>query len=386
MSPPTGEKYSLPPVFGTQGQITQLLDPIMAERFKDLSQHGKVMAEYVWIGGTGSDLRCKTRVLDSVPNSVEDLPVWNYDGSSTGQAPGDDSEVFLIPRAIYRDPFRGGDNILVLADTYEPPRVLPNGKVSPPVPLPTNSRHACAEAMDKAAAHEPWFGIEQEYTVLDARTKWPLGWPSNGFPGPQGPYYCAAGAGCAIGRDLIEAHLKACLFAGINVSGVNAEVMPSQWEYQVGPCTGIESGDQMWMSRYILIRCAELYNVEVSFDPKPVPGDWNGAGGHVNYSNKATRTAETGWAAIQQQVEKLGKRHAVHIAAYGEGNERRLTGKHETSSMNDFSWGVANRGASVRVGRLVPVEKCGYYEDRRPASNLDPYVVTRLLVETTLLM
>ena len=134
------------------------------------------------------------------------------------------------------------------------------------------------------------------------------------------------------------------------------------------------------MSRYLLLRCAELYNVEVTLDPKPIPGDWNGAGGHVNFSNNDTRAPEVGWDNIQKQVEKLGKRHAVHIAAYGEGNERRLTGKHETSSMNDFSWGVANRGCSIRVGRLVPVEKCGYYEDRRPASNLDPYVVTRLLV------
>jgi glutamine synthetase len=239
--------------------------------------------------------------------------------------------------------------------------------------------------MEKAKAQEPWFGIEQEYTVLNARTKWPLGWPTNGYPGPQGPYYCSAGAGASIGRDLVEAHLKACLYAGINCSGINGEVMPSQWEYQVGPCTGIDAGDQLWMSRYILLRVAELYNVEVTFDPKPVPGDWNGAGGHCNFSNNDTRKDGTGWDAIQSQIAKLEKKHALHIVAYGEGNERRLTGKHETSSMESFSWGVANRGASIRVGRLVPVEKSGYYEDRRPASNLDPYIVTRLLVQTTLL-
>jgi len=144
-------------------------------------------------------------------------------------------------------------------------------------------------------------------------------------------------------------------------------------------------GDHLWMARYILYRLAELYNIEVTFDPKPIPGDWNGAGGHCNFSTNATRAAPNGWQAIQDQIAKLEKRHAVHIAAYGEGNERRLTGKHETSSMHDFSWGVANRGASIRVGRLVPVEKCGYYEDRRPASNLDPYIVTRLIVESALL-
>ena len=272
-----------------------------------------------------------------------------------------------------------------MCDTYEPPKVNSDGTVSELVPLPTNSRYECAKHMEAAADQEPWFGIEQEYTVLNSKTKWPLGWPTCGFPGPQGPYYCSAGAGAAIGRDLVETHLKACCYAGIDISGVNAEVMPSQWEYQVGPCVGIAAGDQMMMSRYILLRCAELYNVEVTFDPKPIPGDWNGAGGHVNYSNNDTRAEGVGWDNIQKQIEKLGKRHAIHIAAYGEGNERRLTGKHETSSMHDFSWGVANRGCSIRVGRMVPVEKCGYYEDRRPASNLDPYVVTGLLVESTLL-
>jgi glutamine synthetase len=375
----------MPLVYGTTKTISPLLDMSVWDRFKDLPTNG-ICAEYVWIGGTGADLRCKTRVLAKAPTKPEELPNWNYDGSSTWQAPGEDSEVYLVPRAIYKDPFRGGDHILVMCDTYEPPRVKPDGTVVPMKPLPTNTRFACAEVMEKAKDEEPWFGIEQEYTLIDSNSKWPLGWPSCGYPGPQGPYYCSAGSGCAIGREVVETHLRACLFAGLKVSGINAEVMPAQWEYQVGPCTGIEMGDELWMSRYILYRVCELYNVEASVDPKPIPGDWNGAGGHTNYSTNSTRAANTGWDAIQAQVAKLEKRHAVHIAAYGEGNERRLTGKHETSSMHDFSWGVANRGCSIRVGRMVPVDKCGYYEDRRPASNLDPYVVTRLLVESTLLM
>ena len=377
-----GEPYTLPAVSGPKETIPTLLDTGLLSRFANLDQGGKIMAEYVWIGGTGADLRCKSRTLDKVFKSPADLPKWNYDGSSCGQAPGDDSEVFLIPCAIYRDPFRGGDNILVLCDAYEPPMAGQEGELKA---IPTNARALCAAAMEKAAAEEPWFGIEQEYTLLNTHTKWPLGWPTSGYPGPQGPYYCSAGAGAAIGRDIVEAHYKACIYAGINISGINAEVMPAQWEYQVGPCVGIDAGDMMWMSRYILLRIAELYNVDMTLDPKPIPGDWNGAGGHTNFSSKATRVAPTGWDAIQEQIAKLEKRHAVHIAAYGEGNERRLTGKHETSSIHDFSWGVANRGASIRVGRSVPVDKCGYYEDRRPASNLDPYVVTRLIVETTLL-
>jgi len=375
-------------VYGPVGEIRPFLDHSITMHYMNTipDQGGKIIAEYVWIGGTGADLRSKARTLAKVPTKPEELPHWNYDGSSTGQAPGTDSEVYLIPRAIFKDPFRMGDNILVMCDCYEPPRVNPDGTIGQPKPIPTNSRASCAAVMEKAKAEEPWFGIEQEYTLLNPLSKWPLGWPDNGYPAPQGPYYCSAGTGCSIGRDIADVHYKACLYSGINISGTNAEVMPSQWEYQVGPCLGMEGGDHMWMSRFLLERICEMYNVEVTFDPKPIPGDWNGAGGHVNYSNNATRAKGTGWDAIQEQIAKLEKRHAYHIAQYGEGNERRLTGKHETSSMHDFSWGVANRGASIRVGRMVPVEKCGYYEDRRPASNLDPYVVCKLLVETTLLM
>jgi glutamine synthetase len=349
----------------------------------NMQQRGRVMAEYIWTGGNGPlDLRCKTKCLDSKPSKPEDLPNWNFDGSSTNQAPGDDSEVLLIPRAIFPDPLRQGDNILVVCDTYDPHSLKP---------LPTNTRAPAKEIMDRAASEKPWFGIEQEYTLF--RDGVPLGWPTCrarsvggcttqiGYPGPQGPYYCSVGADVAFGRPLVEAHMKACLHAGVTISGVNGEVMPGQWEFQVGPCEGIDSGDHLLIARWLLLRLSEDFNIDVSFDPKPVPGDWNGAGCHTNFSTEAMRN-DGGFDVIVAAVEKLAERHHEHCNAYGEGNERRLTGLHETSSMEHFSWGVANRGASVRIPNSTNDAKKGYLEDRRPSSNMDGYVVTSMLVET----
>lgn len=230
----------------------------------------------------------------------------------------------------------------------------------------------------------PRYGIEQEYTLLQKDVNWPLGWPVGGFPGPQGPYYCGIGADKAFGRDIVDAHYKACLYAGINISGINGEVMPGQWEFQVGPAVGISAGDELWVARYILERITEIAGVVVSFDPKPIKGDWNGAGAHTNYSTKSMRNTG-GYDVIKKAIEKLGLRHKEHISAYGEGNERRLTGRHETADINTFCWGVANRGASIRVGRDTEKEGKGYFEDRRPASNMDPYVVTSMIAETTIL-
>merc|ERR1711988_702868 len=219
----------------------------------------------------------------------------------------------------------------------------------------------------------------------------PYGWPVGGFPSrPQGPYYCSIGTENAYGRPIVEAHYRACLYAGINISGINGEVMPGQWEYQVGPCTGIESGDQLMMSRYLLIRVCEQFGVVVSFDPKPIPGDWNGAGCHTNVSTNDTR-ASGGFNVIKKYMTRLGApgKQEEHIAAYdvsgGEDNKRRLTGLHETASIEKFSWGVANRGCSVRIPRSTEKDDKGYFEDRRPASNMDPYVVTGKIMETAVL-
>ncbi|URE24094.1 hypothetical protein MUK42_15831 [Musa troglodytarum] len=351
----------------------------------------KIIAEYIWVGGSGVDLRSKARTLSGPVTDPSQLPKWNYDGSSTGQAPGEDSEVILYPQAIFKDPFRKGNNILVMCDCY-----TPQGE-----PIPTNKRHNAAKIFSNpaVAAEEAWFGIEQEYTLLQKDVKWPIGWPIGGYPGPQGPYYCSAGADKAFGRDVVDAHYKACLYAGIDISGINGEVMPGQWEFQVGPCVGISAGDQLWVARYVLEpadrltryrldlreqRITEMAGVVLSLDPKPIQGDWNGAGAHTNYSTKSMRS-DGGYGVIKEAIEKLGRRHKEHIAAYGEGNERRLTGRHETADIDTFVWGVANRGASIRVGRDTEKSGKGYFEDRRPASNMDPYVVTSMIAETTIL-
>jgi glutamine synthetase len=332
----------------------------------------RILAEYVWIGGSGQDLRCKTRTLSKIPKGPEDLPVWNYDGSSTGQAPGHDSEVLMVPRSIFRDPFRLGNHILVMCDTYSPDMK----------PIPTNTRAPAKEIFDKAGEDKrPMFAFEQEYSVFKGGRH--LGFPEFGFPAPQGPYYCSVGHQNAIGRELADCHYRACLYAGIYVSGINAEVLPGQWEYQVGPVVGIEAADQLWISRYIMHRVAEKFALSVCFDPKPIPGDWNGAGCHTNFCFATFHEKDgKGWESILEKLKLLEAKHAEHIQVYGEGNERRLTGKHETANMNKFSWGVANRGASIRVPRTTEAAQRGYIEDRRPASNMDPYIVSSKIAET----
>lgn len=350
------------------------LSTTVYNRFMSLPQGDKVQAEYIWIGGSGSDIRSKTKTLLSKPKSVDELPIWNFDGSSTGQAPGSDSEVYLKPVAFYKDPFRLGDNILVLCECYTPQMK----------PLPSNTRYHANRVMEAAKDAKPWFGIEQEYTLFERDGVTPLGWPKDGFPGPQGPYYAGVGTRAAYGRFIVEAHYRLCLYTDLNISGVNAEVMAAQWEYQIGPCEGISSGDQMIISRYLLMRLCEDFNAVVNFDPKPIPGDWNGAGCHTNYSTEKMRQ-DGGYDAIIEAIKKLELKHHEHISIYGQGNERRLTGAHETAHIGKFSYGVANRGASVRIPRVAEAEGKGYFEDRRPASNMDPYVVTAKLVETTVL-
>ncbi len=331
------------------------------------------MAEYIWIDGyePTANLRSKTKILDNVVSSVSDLPSWGFDGSSTLQAEGIDSDCMLKPVWFCKDPLRGGDNVLVMNEVCNP-----DGS-----PHKSNTRAPLVELAEKFKDHDPWFGIEQEYTLMDG--KQPLGWPDEGYPErPQGPYYCSVGSEDVAGRDIVEDHMHACLDAGIEISGINAEVMLGQWEYQVGPVGALEAGDQLWVARWLLERIGEDYGARVELHPKPIKGDWNGSGAHINYSTVAMRESG-GLKVIEEACEKLGQNIDKHIAAYGADNDQRLTGLHETCSINEFRYGVSDRGASIRIPMGVQNDGCGYLEDRRPASNVDPYKACAALIDTT---
>ena len=341
----------------------------------------KIIAEYVWIGGDG-ELRSKARTLSLNNNDTlklhDHLPEWNYDGSSTKQASGKDSEVLIKPHAVYKCPFRRGNNILVMCDIYQP-----NG-----TPLKGNNRYFAKKLFDKNLDSKPWYGIEQEFFMFSNTTEKPMGFPANGNPNPQGQYYCGVGSHNAFCRDVIDMHYDYCLYAGLNISGINAEVAPGQWEYQIGPVEGIDAGDQLYISRYILQRISEKFNVSINIEPKPIVGDWNGSGCHTNYSTKQMREGtdeKTGLDYINDAVDKLSLKHDEHMAVYGSGNEMRMTGKHETACFDKFTSGVANRAACIRIPNTTMDSKKGYLEDRRPSSNMDPYLVTGIIFKTTVL-
>jgi len=338
-----------------------------------------LIAEYIWVDGTAPTalVRSKTKVIPgSHPEvSLELFPKWAFDGSSTNQAPGGDSDRILLPVCFVPDPIRGEDAWLVLCEVFEP-----DGS-----PHKSNKRALLRQVMDKGAREtQPWIAFEQEYTFFEGSK--PLGFPQERrFPAPQGPYYCGVGADEVYGREVVEEHLKVCLVAGIELTGINAEVMPGQWEFQCGG-PGVDpltASDHLWLARWLLYRVGEDYGISATLDPKPVPGDWNGAGMHTNYSTAAMRT-DGGQAVIEKACMRLGERREEHLAVYGHGNEGRLTGAHETCSYRDFKYGIADRTASIRIPRMVAEEGRGYLEDRRPAANADPYEVCTVLLKTTL--
>jgi len=338
-------------------------------------------ATYIWHDGAvpTQTLRSKNRVIEAKSNiKIEDFPEWGFDGSSTNQALGDDSDLILKPVCFVNDPILGEQNYLVLCEVFNPDGT----------PHPTNKRAVLRDLMEKfGKAHDPWIGFEQEYTLFRGTT--PLGWPDRGYPAPQGPFYCGVGADEVFGRALVEEHTQACLDAGLMIFGTNAEVMPGQWEFQIGyrgvngeKADPLTVSDHLWIARWLLYRIGEKYKITATLDPKPVKGDWNGAGKHTNFSTKETRDPKTGMDAINKAVDALGKQHNKHIAVYGYALEERLTGRHETASISTFTSGVSDRGASIRIPRQVSIKGYGYFEDRRPGANANPYEVSAALMET----
>ena len=340
-------------------------------------------ATYIWMDGTKptQKLRSKTRIIpiaEDKPVSIEAFPEWGYDGSSTYQAEGHFSDLILKPVNFVDNPLANPGDFLVMCEVFNPDGT----------PHESNTRAALRELMQgKAKDEDFWIGYEQEYTLFKGYR--PIGWPERGFPAPQGPFYCGVGADEAFGRELVDDHTQACLDAGIMIFGTNAEVMPGQWEFQIG-YRGVEGesadplnvADHVWLARWLLYRMGEEYNVIAKLDPKPMSGDWNGAGQHTNISNKAMRDPATGEQTIERAIKALEQKHMTHIKEYGADLDRRLTGLHETAPIDQFSAGVSDRGASIRIPPSVKEKGCGYIEDRRPGANADPYRIARALVET----
>lgn len=329
----------------------------------------KVKLEYIWLDGYApeANLRSKTKVINDPDfnGEVEKCPSWSFDGSSTQQAEGHLSDCILKPVRVVRDVQRE-NGWLVMCEVMNPDGT----------PHASNTR---SKVDDDAADY--WFGFEQEYILVQEDGR-PLGFPKNGFPAPQGKYYCSVGKGNVAGREIVEEHLDVCLEAGIEITGVNAEVLLGQWEFQVLGKGAKKAADDLWLSRYLLFRVTESYGVRVEFHPKPVKGDWNGSGLHTNFSNEEMR--EVGGEENMKAIcEAFGEKHADHIAVYGSSNDQRLTGLHETQSIEKFSYGLSDRGASIRMPISLPENSWkGYLEDRRPASNADPYQITAKIVST----
>lgn len=294
--------------------------------------------------------------------------MWNFDGSSTEQAAGHSSDCLLKPVAIFPDPGRK-DSYLVMTEVLNPDGT----------PHESNGRATIDDDDD-----DFWFGFEQEYFLWNINTNLPPGFPPGGFPPPQGPYYCSVGGKFAHGREVIEEHLDTCIAAGINIEGINAEVAAGQWEFQVFAKGAARAGDEIWVARYLLERIAEAHGYAINWHPKPLgQTDWNGSGMHANFSNGAMR--EEGKEEVFTKIcEAFGRNIQRHISVYGAHNEQRLTGKHETQSIDQFSYGVSDRGASIRIPvNTVEDGWKGRLEDRRPASNADPYKVAAAIVKTT---
>jgi glutamine synthetase len=330
----------------------------------------KYKLEYLWLDGyePTPNLRGKTQIkeFESFP-TLEQLPMWGFDGSSTKQAEGGSSDCFLKPVRHFPDATRT-NGVLVMCEV-----MMPDGKT----PHPSNKR---ATILDDDGA---WFGFEQEYFFYkDGR---PLGFPAEGYPAPQGMYYTGVGYSNvgSVAREIVEKHLDLCLAAGINHEGINAEVAKGQWEFQIFGKGSKKAADEMWVARYIMQRLCEGYGIDINYHCKPLGDtDWNGSGMHCNFSTEYMRTVG-GKEYFEALMKAFETAREDHIAVYGPHNEMRLTGKHETASIHEFSYGIADRGASIRVPHsFVNNGYKGYLEDRRPNSEGDPYQIASQVLKT----
>src|SRR5881392_3331993 len=327
----------------------------------------KYKLEYLWLDGYEPvpNLRSKTKIVEfSKFPKLDELPMWGFDGSSTRQAEGHSSDCMLKPVAVYPDATKT-NGALVMCEVFMPDMKTPH---------PSNSRATITD--DEGT----WFGFEQEYFLY--KNGAPLGFPpGGGFPPPQGEYYTGVGYKNVgdIAREIVDTHLDLCLDAGINHEGINAEVAKGQWEFQIFGKGSKNAADQMWVARYIMARLCEKYCIDIEWRCKPVLGpfnsplDWNGSGMHSNFSTKYMREVG-GKAYFEALMAAFNKHRDEHIAVYGPENHLRLTGLHETQAMDKFNYGVADRGASVRVPHsFIKADYKGYLEDRRPNSAADPY-------------
>jgi len=315
--------------------------------------------EYIWIGGNG-ELRSKVRVCHpELPP-----PEWNFDGSSTGQASTIDSEVVLKPVKTVKSPFESSE-YLVLCDTW-----CVNGN-----PHTTNTR-ANAQEIFKTNTHDSMFGIEHEFFACYYGGKKPI-YDQDPDGRDKSDFYCGVGYEKAIGRPYLEEVFVACRKAGLDVTGYNLEVAAGQMEIQI--CAkGIDAADQSVLLKYIIHRVAEKYKYHISFVAKPEftkKYGINGSGCHVNFSTGRMRDDDD-YEHIMEFVHRLQENHQETMKLYGDDNKERLVGTNETSDFDKFTFGVGNRGASIRIPRETYNSRRGYIEDRRPSSSADMYIVT----------
>lgn len=334
--------------------------------------------EYIWLDGTEptQQIRSKTKVIylsdrqESV--SIQDIPPWSFDGSSTNQAIVENSDCLLIPAYITPDPQRT-NGLIALCEVFNP-----NG-----TPSSTNYRRELHVLMEDAKSHMPFVGFEQEYFIL--KDNLPVSWNFKEVQPPQGSYYCGIGVKNVSARDFVEDHLNICLSANLPINGINAEVAPGQWEFQVGgpSVDALTTADSLIVARFLLQRLGEKYGYQINMEPKPLGPDWNGSGMHTNFSTSLMRE-DGGMEWIKAACESLSSSEKISeaISCYGSGLELRLTGKHETSKWNEFSYSSSNRSSSIRIPLPVTLANKGYFEDRRPNANANPYRILSFLIKT----